>query len=137
MWENGLIAISEKPILGHGSLGYESFKKKQVESKKMAESTLIYNSLHNQYLEAFVKRGVLGFMGLMAILIIPIAIFIRQLRSNDLALKTISVLGLIHIASHSIFFLTQSYLAHNSGSIFYFFVLILLYHLIKQNESSH
>lgn len=136
MWDNALIAISQKPILGHGSTGYEAFKTQQVKSKEMAKTTLKFNSLHNQYLEAFVKRGILGFMGLMAILIIPIAIFIRQLRSNDLALKTISVLGIIHITSHSIFFLTQSYLAHNSGSLFYFFMLILLYHSIKQKESA-
>ncbi len=45
-----------------------------------------------------------------------------------------AILGIVHIISHSFFFLSQSFLAHNSGSLFYFFVLILLYHLVKQNE---
>lgn len=136
MWQNAMIAISEKPILGHGSSGYELFRKKQVNSHQMAETTLQYHSLHNQYLEAFVKRGMIGFIALIAILIIPFFLFVRRLKTDDFALKCIAVLGIVHITSHSFFFLTQSYLAHNSGSIFYFFVLILLYHLLKQEKEN-
>lgn len=137
MWENGLIAITEQPILGHGSSGYEEFKQKQLESKKMVKTTLEFNSLHNQYLEAFVKRGAIGFTGLMAILFVPFIIFARRLKTEDTSIKCLAVLGIVHITSHMFFFLSQSFLAHNSGSIFYFFVLILLYHLIKQKENSH
>ncbi|HGO5814612.1 TPA: O-antigen ligase family protein [Mannheimia haemolytica] len=136
MWENALTAINEKPILGHGSSGYESFKQKQVQSKQMAKSTLRFNSLHNQYLESFVKRGIIGFIVLIAILVIPLAIFIKRLKTNDLTLKCIAVIGIIHIISHSFFFLSQSFLAHNSGSIFYFFILILLYHLVRYKEKN-
>lgn len=136
MWENAVIAISEKPILGHGSSGYEKFKEKQVETQQMAKTTLKFNSLHNQYLESFVKRGILGFAALIGVLFIPLSIFVRRLNTNDAVLKCIAVLGIIHIIAHSFFFLSQSFLAHNSGSIFYFFVLILLYHLLKQKENN-
>ncbi|HGO5856168.1 TPA: O-antigen ligase family protein [Mannheimia haemolytica] len=134
MWENAVIAISEKPILGHGSSGYEEFKKKQVAAQQMAKTTLKFNSLHNQYLESFVKRGIIGFIALIAVLFIPLSIFVRRLNTNNNALKCIAVLGIIHIIAHSFFFLSQSFLTHNSGSIFYFFVLILLYQLVKQKE---
>ncbi|QLD33734.1 O-antigen ligase family protein [Mannheimia varigena] len=137
MWENALFAITERPILGHGSSGYEIFKKKQVETNQMAKTTLKFNSLHNQYLEAFVKRGVIGLAGLIAILLVPLIIFARRLKTEDTAVKCLTVLGIVHITSHMFFFLSQSFLAHNSGSIFYFFVLILLYHLIKQKENTH
>ncbi|AHG76955.1 O-antigen ligase family protein [Mannheimia varigena] len=137
MWENAVIAISEKPILGHGSSGYEEFKKQQVESKQMAKTTLRFNSLHNQYLEAFVKRGVIGFAGLMAILLVPFIIFAKRLKTEDTAVKCLAILGIVHITSHMLFFLSQSFLAHNSGSIFYFFLLILFYNLIKQKENYH
>ncbi|QNS15396.1 O-antigen ligase family protein [Mannheimia bovis] len=136
MWENALIAISEKPIFGHGSSGYTQFQKKQVESQQMAPTTLNYNSLHSQYLEAFVKRGIIGFSALIAVLFIPLIIFARRLKSKNDAVKCIAILGVIHIISHMIFFLTQSFLAHNSGSIFYCFTLIVLYHLIKQKEEN-
>lgn len=104
MWENAVIAISEKPILGHGSSGYEKFKEKQVETQQMAKTTLKFNSLHNQYLESFVKRGILGFAALIGVLFIPLSIFVRRLNTNDAALKCIAVLGIIHIIAHSFFF---------------------------------
>ncbi|MEG9489116.1 O-antigen ligase [Mannheimia indoligenes] len=136
MWENALIAIREKPIFGYGSSGYSKFQKKQVEAQQMAQTTLNYNSLHNQYLEAFVKRGLIGFSALMGVVFAPLIIFVRRLKSENSEIKCISVLGIVHIVSHMFFFLTQSFLAHNSGSIFYFFMLILLYHLVKQKEHS-
>ncbi|MDQ6575987.1 MAG: O-antigen ligase family protein, partial [Haemophilus parahaemolyticus] len=42
--------------------------------------------------------------------------------------------GIIHILSHIFYFMSQSFLAHNSGSIFYFFLLILFYNLIRNNK---
>lgn len=134
MWENGIIAINEKPLLGHGNLGYDQFRDRQIRAQKMAE-TSSFNSLHNQYLEAFVKRGIIGFTALMVILIVPLAIFIQRLKSNNNYTKSIAVLGIVHIISHMFFFLTQSFFTHTSGTIFYFFMLILLYHAIKQKEN--
>ncbi|MFA9488352.1 MULTISPECIES: O-antigen ligase family protein [unclassified Mannheimia] len=134
MWENGIIAINEKPLLGHGDLGYDQFRDRQIRAQKMAE-TSSFSSLHNQYLEAFVKRGIIGFTALMVILIVPLAIFIQRLKSNNNYTKSIAVLGIVHIISHMFFFLTQSFFTHTSGTIFYFFMLILLYHAIKQKEN--
>lgn len=133
MWENALTAMIEKPILGHGSIGYDDFRERQMKANKMAVTTS-FNSLHNQYLESFVKRGFIGFITLICIMAIPLIIFSKRLKSHDNTLKCISILGIIHIISHSFFFLSQSFLSHNSGSIFYFFILILLYHLLKQKE---
>ena len=127
MWENALIAIKRAPLFGHGSKGYESFKDQQIKSKQMAQTTLQFNSLHNQYLESWVKRGFVGFIGLMLVTLIPLFYFIRNLKEPSLEIKCIAILGVTHILSHLFYFTSQSFLAHNSGSIFYFFVLILLY----------
>lgn len=135
MWENALVAIKEAPIFGHGSNGYELFKDKQIKSKQMAETTLQFNSLHNQYLESGVKRGLIGFIGLMLVTLMPLIYFIRSLKSQSLEIKCISILGITHILSHLFYFTSQSFLAHNSGSIFYFFILILFYSLIRNNRT--
>ncbi|KYL14035.1 hypothetical protein AC571_11260 [Mannheimia haemolytica] len=100
----------------------------------MAKTTY-FNSLHNQYLEASVKRGLIGFLALIAVLIIPFIIFTKRLKDNNIAIKCTAILGIIHIISHS-FFLSQSFLAHNSGSMCYFFILILLYYLVKYKEKN-
>ncbi|HGO5855204.1 TPA: O-antigen ligase family protein, partial [Mannheimia haemolytica] len=96
MWENAIAAITEKPILGHGGIGYDDFREKQMKANQMAETTT-FNSLHNQYLEAFVKRGIIGFISLISIMVIPLIIFSRRLKNHDNRLKCISILGIIHI----------------------------------------
>ena len=127
MWENALIAIKQAPLFGHGSKGYESFKDQQIKSKQMAQTTLQFNSLHNQYLESWVKRGFVGFIGLMLVTLMPLFYFIRNLKEPSLEIKCVTILGITHVLSHLFYFMSQSFLAHNSGSVFYFFVLILLY----------
>lgn len=134
MWENALIAIKEAPIFGHGSNGYEEFRHKQVKSKQMAKTTLHFGSLHNQYLESWVKRGLVGFIALILIILTPIFFFIKNLNTHNLETKCICILGIIHIVSHIFYFTSQSFLAHNSGNIFYFFNYLIFYCLIKREK---
>lgn len=131
MWENALIAIKEAPIFGHGSEGYNQFRDRQVSSGQMAKTTLGFKSLHNQYLESWVKRGVIGFTGLILVILIPLFFFIKNLNTENLEIKCITILGVTHIISHLFFFTSQSFLAHNSGNIFYFFTCLIFYCLIK------
>ncbi|EER47360.1 hypothetical protein AM305_08534 [Actinobacillus minor NM305] len=137
MWENAILGIQEKPILGWGSKGYIELKKQQVANKTMAKSTLHFNDTHNQYLDAFVKRGFVGFLGLMLIILVPLQFFLKRMSSAHLEVKAIAILGFIHIFSTIFYFLSQTYLAHNSGSIFYFFLVIIFYSLIKVKENSN
>ena len=132
MWENALIAIKEAPIFGHGSKGYNKFRERQVSSGQMAKTTLRFNSLHNQYLESWVKRGIIGFIGLILVILTPLFFFVRNLNTENLEIKCIAILGITHIISHLFFFTSQSFLAHNSGSIFYFFTCIIFYNLVRK-----
>lgn len=134
MWENALIAIKEAPIFGHGSEGYNQFRDQQVSSGQMAKTTLGFKSLHNQYLESWVKRGVIGFIGLILVILIPLFFFIKNLNTENLEIKCITILGVTHIISHLFFFTSQSFLAHNSGNIFYFFTCLIFYCLIKRKK---
>ena len=135
MWENALIAIKQAPLFGHGSKGYEAFKDQQIKSNQMAKTTLQFNSLHNQYLESWVKRGLIGFIGLMLITLTPLVYFIRNLKNQNLEIKCTAISGITHISSHLFYFTSQSFLAHNSGSIFYFFVCVIFFSFIRNHQS--
>ncbi|WP_281772592.1 O-antigen ligase family protein [Haemophilus parahaemolyticus] len=135
MWENALIAIKQAPLFGHGSKGYEAFKDQQIKSNQMAKTTLQFNSLHNQYLESWVKRGLIGFIGLMLITLTPLVYFIRNLKNQNLEIKCTAISGITHILSHLFYFTSQSFLAHNSGSIFYFFVCVIFFSFIRNHQS--
>ncbi len=70
----------------------------------------------------------------MLVILMPLFYFIQNLKNQNLEIKCIAILGIIHILSHIFYFMSQSFLAHNSGSIFYFFLLILFYNLIRNNK---
>lgn len=136
MWNSALLAFQEKPILGWGSKGYIQLKKEQVSEKKIHPMTLTFNDAHNQYLDMAAKRGIVGILGLFVIFLIPLTYFLRSLSSIKPVSRALSILGVFHIISAMIYGLTQTFLAHNSGSIFYFFLVIVFYSLIKINENS-
>ncbi|OOS00189.1 hypothetical protein B0187_03335 [Haemophilus paracuniculus] len=138
MWKGAYFSFQEKPLFGWGEEGFLENQKKLVSEKKLAKRVENYTHAHNQYIDALAKRGINGLIGLLAIFIIPLVFFIHTLRKyhNTVELKLLSTLGIVHIISVMSYSLTQSFLAHNSGNIFYFFVLFVLYSAIyiqKQN----
>ncbi|MDY2795791.1 MAG: O-antigen ligase family protein [[Pasteurella] aerogenes] len=136
MWENAITGIKQNPILGWGSKGYIELKKQQVAQKTMEKSTLEFNDAHNQYIDAWVKRGLVGLIGLLLIIFVPFRTFLRQINALTLETKCIAILGATHILSTMFYFLSQTFLAHNSGSLFYFFLIVLFYTMLKTNSKT-
>ena len=136
MWENAITGIKQNPILGWGSKGYIELKKQQVAQKTMEKSTLEFNDAHNQYIDAWVKRGLVGLIGLLLIIFVPFRAFLRQINALTLETKCIAILGVTHILSTMFYFLSQTFLAHNSGSLFYFFLIVLFYTMLKTNSKT-
>lgn len=140
MWENALRGAAQKPLLGWGTQGYKTLKQTQVEQNMMSENTLIFHDAHNQYLDTLVKKGGIGLISLLAIFIVPLYVFLAPHRSPSLEKQSIRLFGLITILSTMIFCLTQSFLAHHSGIIFYVFLIALFYTMhstLKENTSSN
>ena len=46
-------------------------------------------------------------------------------------------LGILHIGSVVIYSLSQSFFAHHSGNMFYFFLIVVFYAVLKQIEKSY
>ncbi|MDY4280008.1 MAG: O-antigen ligase family protein [[Pasteurella] mairii] len=136
MWENAIAGIKQNPILGWGSKGYIELKKQQVTQKTVAKSTLKFNDAHNQYIDAWVKRGLVGLIGLLLVIFVPLRAFLRQINALTLETKCIAILGATHILSTIFYFLSQTFLAHNSGSLFYFFLIVLFYAMLKTNAKT-
>ena len=93
-----------------GAEGYELFRNKQIESGSMAKTTLQFNSLHNQFLESWVKRGLLGFIGLIVILFVPFIYFMKNCQQQNLEIKCVAILGVMHLLSHLFYFMSQYFL---------------------------
>lgn len=134
MWKSTILAAQEKPILGWGYKGYSQFKKELAEKGIANPIITTFTSEHNQYLDTLAKRGLVGLIALLSIFFVPFIYFYKKYKENEKN-QSIAVLGFIHIATVMIYCLTQSFFSHNSGNIFYFFGLVVLYCAIKHQKN--
>lgn len=116
--------------MGYGSEGYKKLKITQYNNGLINYKSTRYNDAHNQYLDVLVKRGSVGFIGLLIIFFMPTILFLQKRNNNIVIYKCITSLLFIHIFLVAIYSFTQSFLNHNSGSIFYFFIVMVLYNIL-------
>lgn len=131
MWKSALLMAKEKPVFGWGAEGIKLEKKRQIEQKIIPWHLLGFDHAHNQYLDDLSKRGLVGLIALLAIFMIPLRHFILHLSKDNIVQHTVAVLGITHVVATMCYCLSQGFLTHNSGTIFYFFLIVLFYAMLK------
>lgn len=132
MWKGAILMAQEKPILGWGVQGVDEKHKEQYEQGLISQYAASFNHAHNQYFDDLSKRGILGLFALLGIFLVPLCFFIKHFKSTNLELKLASLLGAVHVVSVMFYCCTQGFFSHNSGNVFYFFLVIVFYVLVKQ-----
>ncbi|ART56404.1 polymerase [Acidovorax carolinensis] len=128
-WEMG----RDRPLIGWGRAGYIEEKERRVAAGQAHPSVLEYGHAHNEVLDLFAKRGLLGVLLLMVFYGVPLAIFWpTDARIRDGSGKvdneslSLCLVGVLLPLSYIGFGLTQVFLAHNSGNMFYLFMCPLV-----------
>jgi len=93
------------------------------EDEEPARYTLCAVGDHNEYLGVFVYNGILGFLSRILLLIIPMLIFIKQLRITESKCYTANVLGICFILAFAVFGMTQAPFGYKMVCSFYGFVI--------------
>ena len=136
MWKIGSKAFLEHPISGWGLKELDYYKKNLADKDIVTKASISFSHLHNQFIDELAKKGILGGIAILSIFIVPLHLFYRKVvGQGNKRIKFISILGIIHVLSTIIYCMSQAFLAHNSGNIFYFFVLFLFYSFMV-NEST-
>ncbi|WP_018652657.1 O-antigen ligase family protein [Actinobacillus capsulatus] len=133
MWKSAVLGIQEKPIFGWGLQGVKEMRKQHFSEGKISEYAASFGHAHNQYLHDASTRGIIGLISLLATLFVPLTLFwnrLKQSESNSLA-HLWGVLGITHILLMMSYFLTQAFLSHNSGTMFYFITTVIFLGLQK------
>ncbi|TCJ97981.1 O-antigen ligase [Volucribacter psittacicida] len=132
MWKSALLQAQQKPILGWGLQGVMENRLELGKQGIISEYASQFSHAHNQYLDDLSKRGIIGLIALLAVLLIPFSIFIKSINKENLEQTTIALLGCVHIISVAFYFISQGFLVHNSGTVFYFFLIIVFYAMLQQ-----
>lgn len=128
-WDMGL----EKPIMGWGVVGYRSEKKRRVAVGLADKEVLKYSHAHNEVLDLFAKRGIVGVLALFILYGVPLALFWPGRKSHhptgkygedELCLRLVGVSVPIAFAG---FGLTQVFFAHYNGVILYLALVIFIF----------
>ena len=136
MWKIGSKAFLEHPISGWSLKELDYYKKDLADKDVVTKASISFSHLHNQFIDELAKKGILGGIAILGIFIVPLHLFYRKVvGQGNKRIKFISILGIIHVLSTIIYCMSQAFLAHNSGNIFYFFVLFLFYSFMA-NEST-
>ena len=128
----------KKPFNLVGVFKVQQKKRKQENGRKKFATGNIgqFTHAHNQYLDDLSKRGIVGLLALLAVLFIPLRTFMKKLNTTNDEVKLIATLGVAHILSVMIYGLSQGFLVHNSGTIFYFFLTIVFYAAIRTHQKA-
>ena len=123
----------DRPLTGWGRAGYTDEKARRVAAGLAHPAVLEFGHAHNEILDMFAKRGLSGVLLLMAFYGIPLAMFWptdRRIRDAsgkmDKESLSLCLVGVMMPLSYIGFGLTQVFLAHNSGNMFYLFMCPLV-----------
>ncbi|ERS91448.1 hypothetical protein Q671_16540 [Halomonas sp. PBN3] len=132
MWKGASRLILEKPLVGWGENGYrqgmQALGDEGVVHPQVAER---YGHPHNEFLNAFAKRGVLGLAALLALYLVPLRLFAARLTASDLPQRSLAVAGTLLCVAYIDFGLSQAFLEHNSGVMIFAFLLAVLWGRFK------
>lgn len=133
-WKMGL----EKPLWGWGEQGYLDGRRNYVLEGKADSTVVNYGHAHNEFLNIFAKKGVVGVFGLLLIYIAPILLFwpkkmfLNSMRCEKVAdYKAVCFIGLSIPLSYVVFGVTEYFFYLNIGHIFYIFSIVYTYSLLK------
>ncbi|AWI49985.1 RfaL protein [Actinobacillus porcitonsillarum] len=133
MWKSAVLGMQEKPIFGWGLQGVKGMRKQHFAEKKISQYAADFDHAHNQFLHDGSARGLLGLAALLSIFLVPLNIFRKNLSlapTGSLA-NLWGVMGISHILLTMSYCLSQGFLSHTSGAMFYFVTVILFIGLQK------
>lgn len=127
MYRGALWLIREQPVMGYGHQGYEpamqTLKTKGVLRPELGN----YWHAHNDLLDAWVRRGALGFLMVLGLYLVPLWRFLPGLRSENANERSFAMAGVLLVISFISFGLSYSFFAYPAGVAVYASWLVFLW----------
>lgn len=132
-WDMG----RDKPLTGWGEAGYAAEKARRVAAGNAPPAVLGYGHAHNEVLDQFAKRGLIGVGGLLVLYGVPLALFWPRRKAHEhpdpaqLDRLCLRLIGILIPLAFMGFGLTQVFFAHYNGVVIYMALVILVLAALK------
>lgn len=135
LWKSALDSFLKKPVFGWGNHGVRVSQEQQSRNGLITKGTYDFNEhAHNQFLDEMAKRGLIGLVALLALFLFPLYIFRERLKASDgPESRTFAACGIMLVLSTIGYCLSQAFLNHNSGIVFY--CIFLAYFLSSESTA--
>lgn len=133
LWLAGWETFKNHPILGIGVGDYQKSAALLVASGYSNSIVVKHNHVHNEFLMALTERGIVGFIALLAIFLIPLRSFWRAAKSSDPRLQQMGIGGTITVIAVMHFGLTEAIFDRTLHITFYTFAVAFFLAGIKSS----
>ena len=131
MWTKGIEAFKDKPIIGYGYHNAIPAISKYIEDKKVKERYKAHWHLHNEIINTMVNSGIIGLIALLALYIVPIKIFLNNLKKHT----SPSIAGIILMSGFIVMGITHTLFGYEYETSL--FVIMLSYLFLKLNHPKY
>ena len=134
MWRAAVREFQEAPLLGLGTEKRSEFRR-QLISEGYFVSTDGAGSTHSELFDGMAKRGSVGIIAIVLLYFVPLVFFIRQyIVSQDDQRRLLSTSGITFVVVFMVSGLTERFLYHHVGAMFYGFIMPVMYAMVRQSS---
>ncbi len=130
LWEASWLMFKQSPLVG---VGVPHFRSELVKLQKQGivteEVAVGYGEPHNDMLGALAGYGLLGLLSILALYLIPAAIFWRRSASNDPVVHVGSQIGMLFCLGYFVFSLSEMMFRNMRSVPIYALTVVVLYAL--------
>ena len=132
MWQAAWQIFKDNPLFGIGWGHYKEQAQILVDTGIRNKSAATWGNPHNQFLSAMANGGVVAFVGIMLLFLIPARLFANShKRAKTLEIQQLSLAGLVLIVAYICFGLSESILERVRPASFFGFYMAVLFAAIQ------
>lgn len=119
LWKSYWQSFTQKPVLGWGVDNIRQAQTQQWQDGQLSDQIYHFNGhAHNQFLDILGTQGLFGLLVWLPLFLGPMWYFYHALKCKQNQ-RDSAINGLITVCATIIFCLTQNFLSHHSGMLFY------------------
>jgi O-antigen ligase len=125
MWRAAWRLFLKHPWLGVGTGAFQANTLQLISLGIIAPFAGIYDHPHNDYLDALSSRGIIGFVVLLAVFMLPAWFFMKTMRSQEQVRHAIGLAGILTVSGFAIYALTDTIFLHSMMITWYVIYMTL------------
>ena len=137
MWRGAYKLVQEKPFFGWGKEGYQQGMQELSDKGELHVRAGDFGHAHNEFIDRFAKHGLIGFLALLCLYLLPIRTFSVAKNYSDLSIKAVGLAGTLLALCYIDFGMTQAFFRHNSGVMVYATLLAVIAGYFKVQRLSN